>query len=158
MRAWLEKFGINSRQDLEEKALAFCDDTRMWLQDHGELSLAVGLISGIILVLFFKIIFLFSLLGLLASYMVWYLSDPASSQGVSDLFSSASKLGLKKPLETANPGAANPETVTAVENSESFSDSKEADGKKAEGSQSSSLGDMNNGSSPAKDSDGSRQP
>jgi len=64
---------------ISEQSKLLVSDSREWLQEHGEWALLVGLITGVIFVLFFKIIVLLMVLGGLASYVIWSISAPKPS-------------------------------------------------------------------------------
>lgn len=72
----IDDLKAKDRSELESGVKEKVDTFRNWTRDNGEFALMIGFVGGMLLVLFFKQVFLFLVLGVLASYIIWYLSDP----------------------------------------------------------------------------------
>ena len=74
MKELLEALRSKNRDAVAGQVETLFVQFREWLQEHGEWALAVGIVAGIVFVLFFKVIVLLVVLGGLASYVIWQLT------------------------------------------------------------------------------------
>lgn len=85
MKELLEAFKRRDKEGVVQELQAQVESTREWLQEHGEWALLVGILAGIVFVLFFKIIILLIVLGGLASFVIWQLTlEPSATTFSSD--------------------------------------------------------------------------
>ena len=68
-----------NRQEWEHLAKEKWTDTRLWIQENGEVAAVSALVSGIIIVLCFKLIFYMALIAAIAAFGVWYLAYPGEA-------------------------------------------------------------------------------
>lgn len=74
MKELLEAFKRRDKDGVVQELQAQLESVREWLQEHGEWALLVGILAGVVFVLFFKVIILLIVLGGLASYVIWQLT------------------------------------------------------------------------------------
>jgi hypothetical protein len=64
-----------SRGELEGWYRDAITRSRIWIQEHGELGLIVGVLLGILLVLFFRWCLTLIVVGLLGGRLIWGLAE-----------------------------------------------------------------------------------
>lgn len=76
----IEKIRSRTREEYEALARERLTLLRIWLQEHGELALLIGLIAGIVFVEAFQLIALVLMLSVVALLGVWLIALPRSQQ------------------------------------------------------------------------------
>lgn len=74
----IERIRERSREEWESHAVELLTDTRIWLQEHGELAFFGGLGLGVFAILAFKLFVTLTILGILGVGVVWALALPQS--------------------------------------------------------------------------------
>lgn len=74
MKDLIDALKSKERETISTQVSVEIHRTREWLQEHGEWALLVGILAGVVFVLFFKVLILLIVLGGLASYVIWQIS------------------------------------------------------------------------------------
>ena len=82
MKDLIDALKSKEREKIADQVSVEIQSGREWLQEHGEWALLVGILAGVVFVLFFKVLVLLVVLGGLASYVIWQLSLEDSSASV----------------------------------------------------------------------------
>lgn len=72
-----------SREQWVSHFSSYFGSVRTWLSNNGEISALFGLITGVIVVLFFKLVVFLAVVAGLVAYVVWILAEPGDG-GSSD--------------------------------------------------------------------------
>jgi uncharacterized membrane protein YjjP (DUF1212 family) len=78
IKNFINKIKLQNREETLENIKNKVFQYREWLQNNGEWSLVVGVVGGIILVLFFRALVILTLLAVIASFVIWHISAPDS--------------------------------------------------------------------------------
>jgi hypothetical protein len=76
IKNFINKIKLQNREETLENIKNKVFQYREWLQNNGEWSLVVGVVGGIILVLFFRALVILTLLASIASFVIWHISAP----------------------------------------------------------------------------------
>ena len=95
---FLQEIRKRSREEWEQLGLDLWTDLRIWIQEHGEAAALIALVSGIVLVLFFKLVLILLVISVLLCFGVLYFAVPEGAGGAAG--SSGRSLSAQDEVDT----------------------------------------------------------